>query len=709
MRLIAQAAPNGRRAEHGRQPLVTTVLRSRLFWVGLALRLAALPFFGSYFSHTLFLPFLDQGVLHPLENPWAALSPEHFPYGTVLYLALLIPKWLAHQWVGAAALGASSLSLVLLKVPLLLFDLLALSQLLHLAPNRQRELMIYYWLNPIVFFISYIHGQLDVAATALCLASLYALVQDRVKSSAILLALAGLCKAHVMLAVPLMLAYLWNRHFVRRALTDIATWLSICVPLTLVGFLPHLSAKTFGYVTTTSPQAARLLAAQIELSPNRLLYVGLAIVTALVGRLCAATRLSQTGLLFGAGVLFGALVAVTGAMPGWYFWFMPYAALFYATYVVAPKLLYVGLCLLYAVNFILMETMLHGMPVVAHGTIFTLLQTCLAGLLVVMWFVAVRSEAPLRGRVRPFLIGIAGDSGAGKNLLASVLADLFEPRATALLEGDDYHKWERGHARWSDYTHLHPKANDLEELAAHTDDLVSGRLIFAPHYDHATGTFTAPRKVHGSKLVIVQGLHAYYLRQMRKHLDLKVFLAPHPLVRLSWKIRRDVQERGHNIDKVLESLRRREADAQAHIDPQKALADWIIEVAPIGDITRADVLAGRPFDMQVRHTLWNDAPVAQLVAALGKAGTSAVTIDSVPGDINRVLLCIVGSPSQTMVEEMARSVFPNLRWLTRGSEPPRYRGGYHGISQLIALALLQSRSENANVYPAPSEPIQLAA
>ncbi len=685
------------------------MLRSRLFWVGLALRLVALPFFGSHFSHTLFLPFLDHGVLHPLDNPWAALSPEHFPYGSVLYAALLLPKWAAYQLVGSAALGASPLSLVLLKLPLLMFDLLALEQLTRLAADRHREVMIYYWLNPIVIFISYMHGQLDVAATALCLASLCALATSRVKTSAMLLALAGLCKAHVMVVIPLVLAYLWNRHFVKRALTDIATWVGICAPLTLLGFLPHLSANTFGYVTTASPQAAQLLAAQVDLSPNRLLYVGLALVTALVGRLCAATRLSTTGLLFGAGVLFGTLVAVTGAMPGWYFWFMPYVALFYATYVVAPKLLYVGLCILYAVNFILMDTVLQNMPPIMHGAAFTLLQTCLAGILVVMWFVAVRAEAPLRGRVRPFMIGIAGDSGAGKNLLASVLADLFEPKATALLEGDDYHKWERGHARWGDYTHLHPRANDLEELAAHTDDLVSGRLIFAPHYDHATGTFTAPRKVHGSKLVIVQGLHAYYLRQMRKQLDLKVFLAPHPLVRLSWKIRRDVQERGHSLEKVLDSLRRREADAQAHIDPQKDLADWIIEVAPIGEITRSEIFAGQPFDLQVRHTLWNDAPVAQLVAALRDAGSSAVICDTVHNDINRVVVSIVGSPSQRVVEDIAAAIFPNLRWLTRGGAPPRFRGGYHGISQLIALSLLQSRSEHANLYPAPGEPIKFVA
>lgn len=669
----------------------TSVLRSPLFWFGLLLRLMAFPFFGSHFTHALFMPFLDYATLHPWSNPWAALPPAYFPYGTALYSCLLLPKWLAYQLIGAYALGSRPISLALFKLPLLGFDLLVLGQLLKLVPNRHKQIYLFYWLNPVVIFVSYVHGQLDVASTALCLAALCTLASQRIKTSAVLMALATLSKAHVVVVVPLAIVFLWNQHFTRQASRQMAVWLGIYGPLTLAGFLPHLASATFGYVTTTSPQAFQVLAAQVDLGPDRLVYVGLAIVVGLLGRLCAATRLSATGLLLGAGTLFGALVAVTGAMPGWYLWCMPYVALFYATYVVAPRQLLFVFYGLYCAHFGVAEYFADGVPAGWYGATFTLLQTCLAGILVVMWVVAVRSEAPLRGRVGPLLIGIAGDSGAGKNVLSDVMSALFEPKATAVLEGDNYHKWERGHARWGDYTHLHPRANHLEEMAAHTQDLLSGRLIFAPHYDHGTGTFTAPREVYGRKLVIVQGLHTFYLRQMRRQLDLKIFLAPHPLVRLAWKVDRDVKQRGHALEKVLESLRKREHDAQTHINPQRILADWVIEVMPLTSITSDSVLAGDPFSTKTQHILWNDAPVSDLLGALRSDGACDVTLETVLGDINRVCLTVIGAPSSAVIEQIGGRIFPELRTLTRGAVPPRWQAGQQGINQLIALSLLQAQ------------------
>lgn len=668
------------------------VLQSRLFILGLLLRLIAFPFFGSEITHGLFLPFLDQGVMHPGQNPWSVMGPEPFPYGAALYAVMLLPKWLAYKMVGDAALGSTPLSLTLFKLPLLAFDLLTLWQLLALAPRRRRQIYAFYWLNPIVLYVSYVHGQLDIAATALSLVALRALASDRVKSSAVLMALATLCKAHVAVVVPLALAYLWNRHFIRQAWRHMAVWLSIWAPLTALGFLPHMAAQTLGYVTTTSPQAGQVLAAQVALGPQQLVYVGLAVVVGLLGRLCSATRMTPTGLLFGAGMLFGALVVVTGASPGWYVWCMPYLALFYATYVVAPQALLWAVFVLYAGHY--GADVLWGPSVspLWQGASFTLLQTCMAGLLMVLWVVGVKPEAPLQGRVRPLLIGIAGDSGAGKNMLSLVMSDLFEAHATAVLEGDDYHKWERGHARWGDYTHLHPRANHLEELAAHTQDLVSGRLIFAPQYDHGTGCFTAPREVYGRKLVIVQGLHTFYLRQMRQQLDLKIFLAPHPLVRLAWKVRRDVAKRGHPLDKVLATMRRRAGDSEEHINPQKLLADWVIEVMPTRTLTEDGVIAGEAFDIKTQHVLWNDAPVSALLSAMRAQGVCSIDLDTVSGDINRVRLCITGEPTAQHIEELATVVFPNLPALTRGYAAPSWHAGQQGINQLIGLSLLQGQA-----------------
>ena len=666
--------------------------QSRRFQAGLLLKLLCLPFFGSTFARDLFIPFLDHGVLHPLSNPWAVFPPANFPYGSVLYGILWLPRFVAYHLLGNWALGHTPLSMALLKLPLLGLDVWLLQLLLKLSPKRERQLIGYYWLNPVLFFITYVHVQLDVAATAFCFAALYSVMNDRVRRGAVLLALATLCKSHVVVVIPFVIAYLWNRSFALTAVKRIGAFCLIWPTLTLLGFLPHLHAGSLHYVTTSSPEAFRVFAAQIDLGSGRLLYLGVSVVLALLGRLCIATRISELGLLYGSGTLFGALILVTSAMPGWYYWSLPFLCLFYANYLVPPRILFAAHCALYLLFFGFLVEYNPDLSPLVYGNVFTLLQTSFAGLLVAMWLIAVRHEAPLQGRARPLLIGIAGDSGTGKNVLTDSLSALFEGKSTALLEGDDYHKWERGHAKWADYTHLDPKANDLQELAVHTSLLISGRLVFQPHYDHKSGTFTAPREIGGSKLVIVQGLHTLYMRDMRDMLDLKIFLAPHPLVRLAWKIRRDVDERGHRLQDVIAAINRRKYDADTHINPQRTLADWIIEVLPKGHLTDADIINGAIPSLRTRHTLWNDAPVLELFRALHDETACEVELIAAPGDINRIEFFVEGELDAGAVGRLAERLFPHLRSLTRVRTPPYWQGGYQGINQLLALSLLSKRA-----------------
>ena len=169
----------------------------------------------------------------------------------------------------------------------------------------------------------------------------------------------------------------------------------------------------------------------------------------------------------------------------------------------------------------------------------------------------------------------------------------FGGKNSIIIAGDDYHKWERGDNKWQTYTHLSPKANHLDDMALDAKDLVLGKSVFYRQYDHTTGTFTEKREIKPNKIIILQGLHTFYLQYLRNYFDLKIFLAPHELIRTAWKIKRDVHERGYKLERVLENLADREHDARVHIQPQKALADWIIEYFPIAEITRDEVLSGK--------------------------------------------------------------------------------------------------------------------
>ncbi|NBY19854.1 hypothetical protein EBQ74_06325 [bacterium] len=122
------------------------LLRSRLFWWGLLLRVGLMPFFGSLYLKELFIPFIDTALLNPSVNPWS-LSPAHFfPYGSFLFAVLWLPKWIAFNMFGFMSLGDTPLSLITMKLPLLVADIFLLWGLMRISGERRKSLFLLFGL-----------------------------------------------------------------------------------------------------------------------------------------------------------------------------------------------------------------------------------------------------------------------------------------------------------------------------------------------------------------------------------------------------------------------------------------------------------------------------------------------------------------------------------------------------------------------------------
>ena len=174
------------------------------------------------------------------------------------------------------------------------------------------------------------------------------------------------------------------------------------------------------------------------------------------------------------------------------------------------------------------------------------------------------------------IISIAGDSGSGKSTLVKYLQPLFGKNSVQI-ETDRYHKWERGDKNYEIYTHLNPYANHLEKMSNDIYNLKIGNDIYAIDYDHNTGKFTNPSKIETKKNVILCGLHTLYMDKMNDILDIKIFMDTDRELIKKWKIKRDVEERGYHIEKVIKQINNRENDYYQYIDIQKNNADFIIK------------------------------------------------------------------------------------------------------------------------------------
>ncbi|MDV3002399.1 MAG: Phosphoribulokinase [Chroococcopsis gigantea SAG 12.99] len=181
---------------------------------------------------------------------------------------------------------------------------------------------------------------------------------------------------------------------------------------------------------------------------------------------------------------------------------------------------------------------------------------------------------------RVVLIGVAGDSGCGKSTFLRRLTDLFGEEFMTVICLDDYHSLDRKQRKDVGVTALNPEANNFDLMYEQIKALKEGKAINKPIYNHETGMIDPPEIIEPNKVIVIEGLHPMYDERVRSLLDFSVYLDISEEVKINWKIQRDMAERGHTYDDVLQAINSRKPDFTAYIDPQRQYADVVIQVLP---------------------------------------------------------------------------------------------------------------------------------
>ncbi len=183
-------------------------------------------------------------------------------------------------------------------------------------------------------------------------------------------------------------------------------------------------------------------------------------------------------------------------------------------------------------------------------------------------------------RKRPIIMGIVGDSAAGKTTLTRGLVKLLGPERVTHVCTDDYHKYDRRERAELNITALHPDCNYINIMELQLERLHYGQPILKPVYDHSTGSLVRPEFVQPRDLVIVEGLLGFYTPVLRQFYDIKVYLDPSEELRRVWKVKRDTTKRGYTPEQVLAELDKREPDSRDFIRPQREFADIVVKFYP---------------------------------------------------------------------------------------------------------------------------------
>lgn len=181
---------------------------------------------------------------------------------------------------------------------------------------------------------------------------------------------------------------------------------------------------------------------------------------------------------------------------------------------------------------------------------------------------------------RPIILGIVGDSAAGKTTLTRGIAQILGEDDVTVICTDDYHRYDRKQRAEIGISALHPDCNYLDIMQQHLNLLRTGQPILKPIYNHNSGIFEAPEYIKPKKFVIVEGLLGYATRGSCDCFDVKVYLAPPESLRTQWKIKRDTLKRGYTTEQVLDQLSKRESDSEEFIRPQRKWSDIVVSFYP---------------------------------------------------------------------------------------------------------------------------------
>ncbi len=177
---------------------------------------------------------------------------------------------------------------------------------------------------------------------------------------------------------------------------------------------------------------------------------------------------------------------------------------------------------------------------------------------------------------RPIILGVVGDSAAGKTTMTRGLVRILGEDQVTAVSTDDYHRYDRRQRAERGITPLHPDCNYVDIIAQHLTHLRAGEPILKPVYVHSDGTFGPPVYVDPKPFTIVEGLLGYHSEALLDSYDVRVYLAPPEDLRRRWKVKRDTSRRGYTTDQVLSELDKREPDSAQFIRPQERYADVVV-------------------------------------------------------------------------------------------------------------------------------------
>ncbi|MEK6909761.1 MAG: hypothetical protein AABW61_01650, partial [Candidatus Aenigmatarchaeota archaeon] len=453
---------------------IPPVFRSKLFISILLVKVIAAFIFGSSFIVGGFVPFVKHFVDSGFQDPYQYFvnigQVKAFPYPTLMLIILASPHAALSFVFSGAWLNDAFINLFITRVPLLLADLFIFYVLTKWLKTREDKVLKYYWASPILFYISYFHGQLDVIPIAILFLSLAFLFRNKTFVSGILFGAGIATKTNILLVLPFMAIFLWKN----KSLKETIKFAAIAAITYAIFILPFIHSQGFIKMVFGASEQFRVFDLTIPLGfQNILLLAAPAAYLILLFNFSSYEKMNKDLLMMVIALVFTVVVTLVPPSQGWYYWAVPFLIYFFVKQEKVPMVSFWAINLFYLAYFLFNQNSdifqsfqliapqiaslpapyyivqsLGVNPALISNILFTGLTASL--LMTAFWTYSngVRSNLEYKPKDRPTIIGIGGDSGAGKSTNTELLTEIFGGKNTLIVNGDDMHKWERGNENW---------------------------------------------------------------------------------------------------------------------------------------------------------------------------------------------------------------------------------------------------------------------
>ncbi|XP_028848615.1 uridine-cytidine kinase-like 1 isoform X4 [Denticeps clupeoides] len=304
-----------------------------------------------------------------------------------------------------------------------------------------------------------------------------------------------------------------------------------------------------------------------------------------------------------------------------------------------------------------------------------------------------------------FVIGLCGGSASGKTTVARKIIEALDVPWVVLLSMDSFYKVlspeQQLLAASNDYNFDHPDAFDFDLLVHTLRKLKLGKSVKIPVYDFTThGRQKEWKTVYGASVIIFEGIMSFADKELLKLLDMKIFVDTDSDIRLVRRLRRDISERGRDIEGVIKQYNKFVKPAfEQYIEPTMRLADIVVPRGG-GNMVAIDLIVQHVHSQLEERELSVRAALASAHQAQPLPQTLSV-LDNTPQvrgmhtiirnkETSRDEFIFYSKRLMRLLIERALSFLPSQTWVVETPQGQDYEGKAFNGKRITGVSILRA-------------------